>query len=127
MMIVRVAELMEITVGVAEHERVLNRVVVPGDNTSILALDGLKNVVCIGNIEVLMAAVLVEFAEALIILRQEDLLSAQLAQLHALLDQSALPVELGLVVLHPVLDRTVFGFCVGWHLTYECIFFKLNL
>ena len=63
-----------------------------------------------------------EFAEALIILRQEDLLSAQLAQLHALLDQSALPVELGLVVLHPVLDRTVFRFCVGWHLTYECIF-----
>jgi len=115
-MFIGIAEFVEVLVGVAKDYSVLADLV-PTDICVILVFDTFKDGVSMTDIKVIVAAVLVEFAEALIVLSQEDFLAAQLAQLHALLNESALTVELGLVVLHTVLNWSVLVFCVDWHLS----------
>ena len=72
-------------------------------------------------VKIILTTVLVHFAKLAVEDDEEDLLLAQLAELHALLDEIALPLALGVVPVDVVLDEAVsllasFGFGIVWHL-----------
>ena len=85
----------------------------------------MDQVLDMGDVEGVFAAVSIDLAELLVMDHQEDLLLAKLTQLHALLDEISLSLALSVVAMDVVHDETVailapggldFTFCfLLWH------------